>query len=1434
MAVKKSFEEAKVAVESIEYNPDDLNPYVDALIGLSKEQKRVILESVRLEKEQQDSIKDAIAVVNRGRIAEAARVAEIDESILVEKFRKKSLDELTKSQIKHIVATTDLTKAQQKQVVATLTGTAANKGFSISFKTLAANAKAALAAMMTNPVTIISAISTVVSLVISAFENAKRKAEELSQEATEAANAANKQRESLSDLINEYKELAEAGDFDHSARERARDIQAEIAKLVGDQADNLDLVNGKLDDQISKLSEISAQTAEENKNALETKLGDAQKQFDLGIKANGTDTNFLGVVDDLGVINEVLQEIGHISDKWVEIDGEANLQATLLHKNAEEVLAVYKELQDVLLNNDDWKDRADDLLGTDSQTILNGIQAKIELYQKIIEDYETAQHNFLENEVAIAGIDSQKDFDSYIESVRRSTDYTEEQKQLLVEIASETFPEFTRSLKQISTGSLPVYVAQLSKLTDVLSQVETLTSALDKAETDMADGGGLSVDTIEALASAEENYLDYLYEENGVVKLNTEAWKANADAKMLGEMDEIQKEIDSLVEQNDLLRERLKIYEDQQILGDADGEYAKKIAETSEQIEENSTAIEENQDLLRIYKSLYNQISKDGENAFGTLTDELSKLTAKYDLLNSAQEEFAKSGALSASTLSSIVDKFPGLQDSVDLYIAGLITTEELLDDLSVAYGNDVSNYQSAIAAKLETSAEFYNSLSDDQKKLIDSLAQSYGVDLDNFQTVEQKKLAFQAEIIKQLALNYSKYASASLEGLKAEQDAMLISANYDSAELKAVGNAINAIDRMNYAMKQIVAGSGIVKSFNPKKFAGGSSSSSKKSGSSKSKEVEEYIADIDAYRDAVECLRKTQVEAENLESEIENAGAYEKKIALQKDLIEAYKAEQAALHSLNNARDTTITDNVAKLRDLGFAVEYNADTNELWIENLEHLNKLQAKSKGKYDSVQEATNALRQETEDLIDATTELNESNREGSGTWHELQHSIDETTVAMYENAVQASQNAITLAENGMDNAIEAKNLDNIKKFSASIVAEYQAMQQKIHEEAEYYRSQGYSDTSDEVSKLSDLWWDYEANIKAVKQKVVDYLIDMADAAHDLVDEIQSVSDTLYDAAQEIADNEGWMAVETYQAILKLGPQYMQMLKDENGMLVINEERINAVIEARTRQLAVEKAMSYVERIRLAAMGQSNENLDLLCSATVDATNATWGLVYAELALLRSMGKLTEQQYNDALFNIQAMESLAENAVSGIGKTAGAAQEKIDEMRESLEESKESLEDLKDELEDMQDGCNDLIDYVMDMLKDKIEQQIDALEAAKDAVKDYVNELKEAAKAQKDEADYEDEVAEKLKEIAKLQARIDALSPDDSRKAQAEKMSLEEELAELQKDLADTQAEHATDVMEDALDKQYDAYAKEKDDEIDKLKESISSTQKLYDMA
>lgn len=96
------------------------------------------------------------------------------------------------------------------------------------------------------------------------------------------------------------------------------------------------------------------------------------------------------------------------------------------------------------------------------------------------------------------------------------------------------------------------------------------------------------------------------------------------------------------------------------------------------------------------------------------------------------------------------------------------------------------------------------------------------------------------------------------------------------------------------------------------------------------------------------------------------------------------------------------------------------------------------------------------------------------------------------------------------------------------------------------------------------------------------------------------------------------------------------------------------------------------------------------------------------------------------------------------------------------------------------------------------------------------------------------YTKDVTEKTKSIAELQARIAQLDLDDSREAQAEKRKLQEQLAEEQADLAETQADHAYEATSDMLDNMADAYEDEKNKEIEILQDSISSAEKIYQMA
>ena len=135
---------------------------------------------------------------------------------------------------------------------------------------------------------------------------------------------------------------------------------------------------------------------------------------------------------------------------------------------------------------------------------------------------------------------------------------------------------------------------------------------------------------------------------------------------------------------------------------------------------------------------------------------------------------------------------------------------------------------------------------------------------------------------------------------------------------------------------------------------------------------------------------------------------------------------------------------------------------------------------------------------------------------------------------------------------------------------------------------------------------------------------------------------------------------------------------------------------------------------------------------------------------------------------------------------------------------------------------------------MIKQEVKNQVKALEDQVDAYKEIVDLQKKSLELEKEKDNYTKTVSDKQKEIADLQKQIHALDLDDSREAAVKKAKLQEELSEKINDLADYQSDHAYDATSDMLDDMADSYEKEKQKEIDILENTISSEEKLYQLA
>lgn len=1273
-------------------------------------------------------------------------------------------------------------------------GVTAGQFISNAFNQIAASASAAQIAVGS-----FFAIFAAISIVKNAIEDARQKTIELAEATIQEKNAEIERIDALMEAYSVYEQYA-------SQASRTAAEENALQKAIED-------ITESMEGKTTALSNLKAGT-EEYTQALEEQIQKEREAREIAAKERKQ------------AAKEKLLE-----ESWSDWDGS---QITIkVSDSAKKETDSYKLVQEIM---GDFIDEGRfyggrgggaveyeiEPIGWDAD---RNVDAIVEYYQKLLE---------LKDALVQADLMDTGDVYDIYGSVKDIISVLGPSVEEYIEASSEVADGLQNTQEKVEE-TVGAYKASLTDLSETITSLKSAYDLVKTAQEEMSSGDGLSPDTIKALADAEENYLDYLYEENGVVKLNTEAWKENANAKMQSEMADIQKEIDSLKERNNILADTLEVYRTNKYMSPGDTSmmdaWDKKIQEVTNEINENTAAIDANQSKLDLYNALYGNVTGDLDaysaalanfsnvastvdsisNSFQTLADLQAEVASGFtmsldkalefasvypEILNNAQVSADGQILLNENVVNSFLQgKKAELDAQIDAQIAELEADKAVLEakmeaaqaqlDLAknvgegegqiakelaeyrINAGNAVAQamidagvdeataFKLAAAAMAQNAEEFdrvamevCTDVNGNFNQAAYDLAQTMYNNLTNVKT----DLASVATQAHETAKAIAGVANGSVSGSSAVQGGSgggtgsggiklnLTSGSFEGTEYTYTAKESGLEDFISKvefdistykdAIAQIDGQIAVLQSLKNlplKSFKSDKGGSGGGSGSDAAKEVEEYVAAIDDYREAIERLNRIQIKRSELELELSNTDDLREQIRLQEELVNVYRDEQDALHNLNNLRDDTIAAGADTLRQLGFSVEYNRDTNKFFIENLEHLNELVADSKGDYDSVQEATNALRKETEELINTLGSLNEENQKNSESWAKLKNSIREAKIA-----------------------------------------------------------------------------------------VIDALKQIVSEASDAVDEIQSVYDTLKAAADEYAED-GFISVDAYQNIIALGPQYMQFLRDENGLLVINEENINKVIAARTRQLAAEQAVTYVERLRLALQKGSIENLNTLLYATTEATDATFGLAYAELALMHSLGDLDDEQYAAALHNIESIESLANTAIASIGQVAGESSEKV-----------------REELEKMKSGIDDILKYVMDMLKHRIQQQIDALEELKDAYGDIIDLRKEALDAAKKEAEYEDKVAEKVKQIAKLQERINALSLDDSRDAQAQKIKLEEEMAELQKELADDQSDYAVDAQKEALDDMQTAYENEKDAEIKALEETISSYQKLYDMA
>lgn len=380
---------------------------------------------------------------------------------------------------------------------------------------------------------------------------------------------------------------------------------------------------------------------------------------------------------------------------------------------------------------------------------------------------------------------------------------------------------------------------------------------------------------------------------------------------------------------------------------------------------------------------------------------------------------------------------------------------------------------------------------------------------------------------------------------------------------------------------------------------------------------------------------------------------------------------------------------------------------------------------------------------------------------------------------------------------------------------------------------------------------------------------------------IDNMQSAYQNLNSAVLSYNEN-GYITLDSLQAISNNGYKYLQYLTTENGQLTINTDGYKSLINAQLDELETKQLLQATSELQsLTDEAQAKKYLaDVtgdLANSELDAAQATFEMYYAQnMAKGGDVAKATEQIAD----NFNTFKSLVENTrsqltsygdeIEGVSNsTSGASKStdayttslnaEIDSLNKSktaLESQKEALENEKTNAENAKSYISSLIDIVTDMITKQKNLEKEALENTRDAELESIettqNAIKDKIKAQQESLDKEKEAFQFQQKVNDYQnsvasnALTEAItSLDDSSAGQKANKSAKDNLADSRSTLSDYLTEHNIDVRNDNLDElsqSVDTYYNNLADstkasynrQIDTISEFLSNERQMYNTA
>ena len=244
----------------------------------------------------------------------------------------------------------------------------------------------------------------------------------------------------------------------------------------------------------------------------------------------------------------------------------------------------------------------------------------------------------------------------------------------------ETFDDIVNNIAESWAKVDSTATTTLTDLSDSLSNLKTKYDIIAQAQADMFDGG-ITADTIKAIRDAigddkSVSYLDFLYEENGMIKLNIEAWKEYSNIEINGNKDSIEKTISDLKTERGEIQARIDELNKAKV---HDKNWQEQLDSENDKLRENTSELEANQNKLSMYETLYANAAK-GLDEYSTALDNFKNVSSAINQISDSlttvadlQERVKEGFTLSLEEALKFADVYPEILNSASVSADGQI-----------------------------------------------------------------------------------------------------------------------------------------------------------------------------------------------------------------------------------------------------------------------------------------------------------------------------------------------------------------------------------------------------------------------------------------------------------------------------------------------------------------------------------------------------------------------------------------------------------------------------------------------------------------------------------------------------------------------------------------------------------------------------------------